>query len=135
MRNIKLPKNPYVLFFPFLILYSIYVLVFPTNGKYGDESQYLNYAENLLTFHFKEPLFDNGSIPTGPGYPIILMPFVLFKLPLLCITLLNALFLYLSIVLIFKTLKLLVTQRMAVIVSLFWAFYYPSIVYMKLILF
>ena len=133
MRNIKLPKNPYVLFFPFLILYIIYVLVFPTDGTSGDRPQYLSYAEYLLTFHFKEPLFDSGWIPTGPGYPIILMPFVLFKLPLICITLLNALFYYLSIILIFKSLQLLVEQRMAVLTSLFWAFYFNSFIYMNVI--
>ena len=133
MRNIKLPKNPYILFFPFLILYTIYVLVFPPNGTAGDAPQYLSYAESLLSFHFKEPLFDTGWIPTGPGYPIILMPFVLFKLPLICITLLNALFYYLSIILIFKSLQLLVEQRMAVLTSLFWAFYVNSFFYMNLI--
>ncbi len=135
MRNIKLPKNPYVLFFPFLILYIIYVLVFPTDGKIGDEPQYLSYAESLLTFHFKEPLFDNGWIPTGPGYPIILMPFVLFKLPLICITLLNALFiLFIDCFNIQNSASLLVEQRMAVLISLFWAFYFHSFHYMNLII-
>ena len=70
MRNIKLPKNPYALFFPFLIIYIIYVLVFPRDAKLFDQRLYLNLAEYLLTFHFKEPLFDTGWIPTGPGYPI-----------------------------------------------------------------
>ena len=129
MRNIKLPKNPFVLFFPFLILYIIYVLVFTASGTAGDSAQYLSYAESLLTFRFKEPLFDSEWIPTGPGYPIILMPFVIFKLPLICITLLNALFLYLSIVLIFKTLLLIVEQQMAVMVSLFWALYFHSFIF------
>jgi 4-amino-4-deoxy-L-arabinose transferase-like glycosyltransferase len=133
MRHIKLPKNPYILFFPFLILYIIFILAFPIDVNIGDQGSYLNWAEYLLAFDFKELLYDNGRIPNGPGYPIIIMPFVLFKLPLGYFALLNALFLYLSIVLIFKTLKLIVTQRVAVIVSLFWAFYFYNLNYIATI--
>ncbi|MEL4457162.1 glycosyltransferase family 39 protein [Lutimonas vermicola] len=133
MRSIKFPKNPYVLFFPFLILYIIYVSVFSRDVNYGDQGMYLKWAEYLLTVDFKEPLNDNGSIPNGPGYPIILIPFVLFKLPLICITLLNALLYYFSIILIFKSLQLLVQQRIAVLTSLFWAFYINSFISMRAI--
>lgn len=132
MRSIELPKNPYVLFFPFLILYIFYVLVFPPDGTIGDGAVYLKYAKQLLSFHFKEPLFDSGSLPFGPGYPIILMPFVLFKLPLVWVTLFNALLYYLSIILIFKSLQqLLIEQRLVVLTSMFWAFYVNSIFLLK----
>jgi 4-amino-4-deoxy-L-arabinose transferase-like glycosyltransferase len=88
----------------------------------GDEGRYYSYAGNLL-HGFYSP---KGEVYlwNGPGYPILLMPFVALKIPLICIKFLNALFHYLSVVLLYKTLIRYTTPVKALIFSLFWACYY-----------
>jgi hypothetical protein len=133
MKKIDLIQNPFILFFPFLIIYILYIIIFPTDGNYGDEQRYLSYAQNLLHGYFSNP-YPNIAIENGPGYPIILMPFLAFKLPQISIALVNALFYYLSVVFLYKALHLIVRHQMALFISLFWAFYYNLYHYLPIIL-
>jgi hypothetical protein len=103
MKNINVTKNPYLLFAPFLILYIIIVLIFHKQGTIGDEGRYLMFAHNLI-HGFYSPTGPNIDLGNGPGYPIILKPFVALHLPLIFMRLINAVFYYLSIVLLFKSL-------------------------------
>lgn len=125
MIDSKISKNPYLLFSPFLLFLVVFVLLFHTNGLEGDEGRYLMFAQNLL-HGFYSPAAPEINLWNGPGYPIILMPFVGLRLPLICITLLNAIFYYLSIILLFKALRLIVTFRKAFLFSLFWAYFFSS---------
>ena len=68
-----------------------------------------------------EPDFD--ILGNGPGYSLILAPFVALNLPLICINLLNAVFYYLSIVLLFKSLRQVVSYKPAILFSIVWAIY------------
>lgn len=122
MKFSNLSQNPYFLFLPFLIVSVALVLVFQTTGTYGDEERYLDCAKNLLR-GFYSPEAPDIFLPNGPGYPIILMPFLALKLPLFCIPIMNAIFFYLSIVLIYKILKQSVSFLLTIIISLFWACY------------
>jgi 4-amino-4-deoxy-L-arabinose transferase-like glycosyltransferase len=133
MKNNKLIKNPFLLFLPFLILYITLVLIFSTTGTFGDESRYVMFAHNIINGFFSPPPpgIDLGN---GPGYPIILIPFLAFNLPLSGIALLNAFLYYLSVVLLFKVLIQITSFRIAFIISLFWACYYNSYVYIVYIL-
>lgn len=132
MRVIKLNKNPYLLFSPFLLFYIVLVLIFPTYGITGDENRYLMYGNNLLHgFYSPASHIDIGD---GPGYPILLMPFLALRLPLICITLFNAVLYYLSVVLLFKSLKKMIPFRLALVSCLFWACYYNSFEYIPLVL-
>jgi 4-amino-4-deoxy-L-arabinose transferase-like glycosyltransferase len=121
----RLPKNPYLLFSPFLLLYVALAVIFPTLGNTGDEEKYLALAHNLIHGYYSTPAPD-VYLAEGPGYSIVLLPFVATGLPLICIALLNAVFYYLSVILLFKSLKQLVTYRAALIVSLVWACYYNA---------
>ena len=132
MKRINIIHNPFLLFFPFLFLYIIIAFVFPTNGTFGDEGRYLGYAENLLNGHYSNS-YPDINLRNGPGYPIILMSFIGFKLPLIGITILNALFYYLSIIFLFKSIDQLVNSRWAVAASLFWAFYINNFEYIPII--
>jgi hypothetical protein len=122
MQKIKITKNPYLFFVPFLIISIIYVLIFPTHGHFGDEPRYLLFAKNLLHGYYSRPAPDI-DIGNGPGYSILLMPFVFMRLPLVSMTILNAIFYYLSIVLIYKTIVGFVGFRKTIVFCLFWAFY------------
>ncbi len=125
MKNIKLTRNPYVLFLPFLILYTVVVLIFNNDVLEGDEQGYMFFAKNLL-HGFYSPPAPNIDLWWGPGYPILLLPFLFFKLPLISIPLANAIFQYLSIVFLYKAMMYYVKFQNAFIFSLFWAFCYSS---------
>ena len=124
MNKTKLLQNPLLLFSPFLIIFICYVLyASPENLVWGDSVRYLSYAQNLLDGFYSPPA-PNIQLRNGPGYPIILMLFLLLKLPLITIVLANALFHYLSIVFLYKALKEIVTIKLATVFSLGWGCYY-----------
>jgi len=132
MKNIKIIKNPFLLFLPFLILYILIVFIFPTNGTFGDENRYLMFAHNLINGFYSPPppAIDLGN---GPGYSIILIPILKLHLPLICITILNAILYYLSVVFVFKSLKKVASHKLSLIISVFWAFYFNSYEYLPII--
>ena len=123
MKKVDILKTPYLLFSPFLIAYILWVLISPTNGTSADEGRYLYFAQNLLHGFYSPPSPDI-NLKNGPGYPIFLMPFVQFKLPLISITLMNAFFFYFSAIILFKALKEIVSFGVALAFSLAWASYY-----------
>lgn len=115
--------NPFIVFFPFLIIYIILIFLFPTNGEDGDQARYLIYSKYMISGNL--PINQEFELlGNGPGYSILLIPFILLKLPFLSITLLNAVFYYLSIVIIFKALKQITTSKKSLIICIFWGFYY-----------
>ena len=125
MRITKITRNPFLLFSPFLVLYIFLVFILPTHGTSGDENRYIMFGQNLLHGFYSPPAPDI-DIGDGPGYPILIMPFLSLNLPLICLTLMNAVLYYLSIILLFKSLQQIVSFRLALIFSLFWACYYNS---------
>lgn len=132
MKSKNIFRNPYLLFFPFLVLFIIWVLISPTDGVYGDQHRYLKFAQNLLHGFYSTPA-PNISLTNGPGYPIFLMPFLVLKLPLICITLANAFLYYFSIIFIFKALKEIVSNSVALTFSFAWASYFIAYQNMPLI--
>jgi hypothetical protein len=124
MRITTITKNPYLLFSPFLCLYIVYILLFPSDFS-GDEIRYLGFAQNLIHGFYSPPAPDI-DLTNGPGYPLLLSPFVAFGLPLIYMALINAFFYYLSIILLFKALKQTVELNIALIFSCFWGCYYVA---------
>lgn len=115
-------RSPFVLFLPFLFLYIAYVLYFHKDLMEGDELRYIEFAQNLLN-GFYSPAYPNINLINGPGYPILLIPFVALKLPLISITLFNAVLHYLSVVFLFKSIRILTSSfKTAGIIALCWAF-------------
>jgi 4-amino-4-deoxy-L-arabinose transferase-like glycosyltransferase len=125
MKMQKIANNPYLLFSPFLVFFAIIVFKFHTDAFEGDESRYYQFAANLLNGFYSPPA-PNINLWNGPGYPMVLMPFVALGLPLISITLLNALLHYLSIVLLFKSAKRYTSYRKALIVGICWGLYYTT---------
>ncbi len=121
----RLSRNPYFLFFPFLILYVLIALIFHNDANVGDEGRYLSFAHNLLEGYYSPPA-PNIILTNGPGYPLMIMPFLGLKLPLICISLMNAILYYLSVVLLYKAVLNTVNKKMAVITGLFWACYFNA---------
>lgn len=131
MKTIRLTKNPFLLFLPFLLIYAIFIILHFEISK-GDEIRYLVYTHNLL-HGFYSPPAPGIILISGPGYPIILIPFVALHLPKICIVLLNGVFQYLSIIFLFKTLQQFLSFKITLIFSLFWACYFNSLEYIALI--
>jgi len=129
----QLLRNPFLIFLPFLMYYVFYVIRHHTDAMIGDESRYYQYAQNLLQ-GFYASQSDDMYLWNGPGYPVFLMPFVYFKMPLLFITLTNAVLQYLSIVYLFKSIKLLSNNKSALIFSLFWAIAFGAYSHMQSII-
>lgn len=112
---------------PLLFYYSIVVLILYSNNFWGDESRYIMYANNLLNGHYSP--VDDVYLWNGPGYPIILVPFIFFKLPWLTAKLLNALFLFMAILYFYSTLRLYIKERNALFYTYILGLYPPFLRY------
>jgi 4-amino-4-deoxy-L-arabinose transferase-like glycosyltransferase len=123
-RYSKLITKPFVLFAPFLILYIIVIIVFRASVMKGDESRYLIYAQYMINGFIPKSEIGFDTLANGPGYSIFLVPFVGLGVSAFWITLLNAFFYYFSIVLLFKSLRKIVSLRITLICSFFWALYF-----------
>lgn len=134
----KILQNPYILFSPFLILYTLVIIrinhgidLDNTFPRHGDEIRYIDYAKNLLQGKYA---FDGDyRIWNGPGYPIFLMPLVALKLPYGIISLFNVVLRYLSLVFLFKSLRSFVSPKISLVVTLIWALYFMSFVELPII--
>ena len=122
MKKINIIHNPYLLFLPFLVVFILFVLAFPSDGKGGDELRYLLYAQNLI-HGFYSPPAPNIQLINGPGYPIILVPFLVLKMPPISMTILNAFFHYFSAIFLYKALKEIVSLGITLAFSIAWASY------------
>jgi hypothetical protein len=110
-----------ITFSPLLILYALIVIFFQRDFINADELRYITYAKNLVNGTYAP----DGSIVNGPGYPIVLYLFELFRVNVIFPRLLNALFLYLSIFFISKTLLFFTNYKKTIIISVLIGLYYP----------
>ncbi|MBS1929152.1 MAG: glycosyltransferase family 39 protein [Chitinophagaceae bacterium] len=121
--------NPYLLFLPFLLIYIAYVLIKREPVLWGDEIRHYDEAVRYASGYFLNP--DKPVvISNGPGYPLWITFFLLLHIPLLGLKLINAILIYLSIVLLFKTLRYYVSFRLALLISVFWGCYYHNLDFM-----
>ena len=128
----KLGDCPFLLFLPFLFVYLAIVVVMSGHVHDGDAPRYFFYAQNLVDGYFTDR--DCVDIWNGPGYPILLMPIVFFGLPHIFATILNAVFQYLSVVFLYKCVRMVSNVKYAIVCAIFWACYYPVIYVMRVAL-
>ncbi len=110
------------IFLPFLGIYFIFFTIFYVDGFRGDEGRYYQLAQNLLEGFYSPS--DNVDLPNGPGYPIFLMPFLAFDVPVFYIRLTNIFLHFFSIVFLFLSLNRSVNRKLAYVLSFFWGAYY-----------
>jgi 4-amino-4-deoxy-L-arabinose transferase-like glycosyltransferase len=118
----KIIRNPWLFFSPFLFYYAYVVVINKWPKLYGDEIRYVEFAHNLI-HGFYSPPAPHINLWNGPGYPILLLPFIALKVPVLYITLLNAIYLYLAVVVLYKAINLFAGKKIALICSLLLAVY------------
>jgi hypothetical protein len=119
-------------FLPLLGLYISIILIASVDRFESDEARYVQFANNL-SHGFYSP---EGKISlwSGPGYPIVLLPFALLKLPWLTAKLLNAVFLFLAIIYFYYTLRLYMSERSALLFSYVLGLYFPLLRYIHRLL-
>lgn len=130
VTNSKIIHNPFLLFLPFLIFFILLVINAKNDPISADSYVYLTFAKNLL-HGFYSPPAPNINLIEGPGFPILLVPFVSLNLPILCITLMNAILQYLSIVFLFKTFQQYLPYSKSLLFSILYAFCFSSYTYMS----
>ncbi len=126
-------RNPWFIFSPFLLYYGYLIVNNKWPRLYGDEIRYVDFAKNLLHGYYS-PFPAHINLWNGPGYPIILMPFVALHIPDIYTTLMNALYEYLAIVFLYKALGL-VTNNKTALISAFLLAIYPNALSMLPILY
>ena len=124
MKYTKLNRNPFLLFAPFLLLYIVVIIIFRCAEMVGDESRYLIYAQYMLNGFIPPSEINFDTLGNGPGYSIILMPFVALHIPILWMILMNAFLYYFSIILLYKILIQTISFRFTLLVCIFWACYF-----------
>ncbi|MEM3000923.1 MAG: hypothetical protein QXP41_01850 [Candidatus Nitrosocaldus sp.] len=92
------------------------------------------FAKNLTEGYYSPSDPYQINLWNGPGYPIVLVPFVLLKLPLLTVKLLNPFFLFLAIIYFNNTLRFYMKDGQALFFSYLLAIYPPFMRYIHRIL-
>jgi len=117
-------KHQVYKFLPLLAIYLILVLVFSPDTPWGDENGYIRYAARIIQMH-EYPQVNEAAMWWGPGYPIVLSPFLLFNLPWLTARLLNAFFLFGAIIYFYRTLSLYLENKQATAIAVLLGIYPP----------
>ncbi|MES2849813.1 MAG: hypothetical protein V4685_12205 [Bacteroidota bacterium] len=120
MKPTGIFKKPILLFLPFLVAYIAIVLLFQVKKMVGDEGRYITDANNLLNGFFSPPQ-PGVRLYNGPGYPLIVMCFEWLKLPITALRLLNPFLLYLSLILLYKSLEHFVSLKKNIVCCVFLA--------------
>ncbi|MGA2506545.1 MAG: hypothetical protein ABSF80_03610 [Chitinispirillaceae bacterium] len=109
---------------PLLFVYGGLIIAFASRTFQGDEPRYAEFAVRLSHGYYSPPHGD-VELWNGPGYPLILFPFALLKLPWLAAKLCNALFLFAAVLYFYHTLKLYINTRQALVFSFLLGLYPP----------
>jgi hypothetical protein len=111
---------------PFLLIYLalINLWVLPTSLS-GDEGRYIMFSKNLLN-GFYSPSFPNINLWNGPGYPIFITPFIALDIPISVIRLFNGFLLYFSLILVYHTILVYSSKRVALISAILVGSYFPA---------
>lgn len=110
----KLLRNPWFIFLPFLLFYVGFIVVNKWPKLYGDEIRYADFAWALLHGYYSPPA-PHINLWNGPGYPMIIAPFMAAHVHALYITLLNAFFEYLALVFFYRSLQMLANRKIALL--------------------
>jgi hypothetical protein len=112
-----------IIFVPLLLIYLAIILLAYSHNLQYDELRYVMFAKNLSQGYYS-PIHDI-NLWNGPGYPIILLPFILLKLNFLTARILNAFLLFLAVIYFYSTLRNYINQKYASYISYVLGLYPP----------
>lgn len=114
----NLLKGDLILFLPTFFIYLVYIYVgFQNEAMNDDEIRYLKYAKNILNGFYSES-GGEANLMNGPGYPMIIAFFMLFKSSNTIICMGNALFFYLANVFFYKSLSFYLSKKKSILGAL-----------------
>ncbi|OCX51081.1 hypothetical protein BEL04_20410 [Mucilaginibacter sp. PPCGB 2223] len=128
----KLTRNPFLTFLPFLLYYVYIILHNRQHGMHGDELRYINFADHLI-HGFYSPPWPFVNLWNGPGYPLILTPFAWWHISPLYQALMNAPFLYLAVVFLYRSLCLVCKPAIALTLCVLLAIYPNALAMLALV--
>lgn len=128
----RLVRYDQVIFLIFLIGYICLTVYSSSEELVGDESRYLTISKNYIDLNLSTDFQVN--IWNGPLYPIYLIPFIVLNIPLIYIKLSNAVLLYFSLLIVYKTLKSETDKEKAFVGTIIVGCYFPFYTYLSLIL-
>jgi 4-amino-4-deoxy-L-arabinose transferase-like glycosyltransferase len=123
-------KKNKIWLFLLLIIYLITTILLNKPLK-GDELRYIAYAENMANGFYTDS--ENPDLSNGPGYPIVLLPFVALDSNLLIPKILNAFFVFIGICYLYKTLLFYTKQKYALSIAFLIGLYPPLIRWMTVL--
>lgn len=123
LRNDSTHMNERLKLLPLLLLYILFVLLASENELSLDEPRYVMFANNLSHGYFSPR--NSINLWNGPGYPIVLLPFVLLEASWLSARLLNALLLFGAVLYFDGTLRLYMPERHALRFAYLFGIYPP----------
>jgi hypothetical protein len=109
----EIEMKAWVKLLPLIIVYVVVLVLSPTGIGRSDQTRYLWYAENLSKGYFspKQPV----NLWSGPGYPLLLAPFVALSLPLAVLRVLNIVLLFAGVCYFYAVLRTYLGARWATI--------------------
>lgn len=111
-------------FLPIFLLHFIFIFIVAENNyDHGDENRYFCYAHNIVNGYYTDA--ENPDIINGPGYPLILAPFILLHIPPLVQKLFNSVYILFSVFLFYKLLKFYIPEKRAVLMAYLLGLYPP----------
>ena len=119
-----------VILLPLLAIYLVLIFLF-NQPLEGDELRYISYAQNLAHGFFTDS--SNPDLSNGPGYPLVLLPFVALNISLLVPKILNGIFVFIGVLYFYKTLRLYTLKRKALIFTYIIGLYPPLLKWMALL--
>src|SRR6266576_898080 len=108
---------------PLLAYYLVVVVIASSSAFMGDDGGYVYNATRMVHGPAVSP--QDLRLWWGPGYPFVLVPFVVFGLPWIAAKLLNALFLFGAILYFYALLRRYIAGSTALIITLCLGLYPP----------
>ncbi len=112
-----------IYFLPLLLLYLAIIFLAYNHKLENDELRYVKFAHNLFHGYYSPP--DHLNLWNGPGYPLLLTPFVIVKSGWLPARILNAFLLFFAVIYFFRTLKMYLNEKAAFYISYILGIYPP----------
>lgn len=126
-------NKPQILLYLFLPFYFALVFRLHKDSMEGDEQSYMYFANNLINGYYS-PEAPDINLWHGPGYPMIVVFFLIFNKPFILITLSNAIFQFLSVMFLYYSIKKMSNSFFAIFFAIFWGFNFMAYQEMPMIL-
>ncbi len=112
--------------FPLFLFYVVIIILLHSDTLQFDESGYVHFAGNLTHGFYADK--QDINLWWGPGYPIILMPFVAINSPVILMRLVNAVFLFCAVLYFYRTLCKYIDGNHLLLFSYLFGLYPPNII-------